>query len=103
MKMMFQIGILFLVCLAGHAISVLLPFPVPGTVTPMPFFIRLAETLASMRSGVPPKWCAAMAEARASEIGSVQPSAGAISCLTALRNSGQSLRWLFTGRRRGKG
>lgn len=35
MKMMFQIGILFLVCLAGHAISVLLPFPVPGTVIGM--------------------------------------------------------------------
>jgi len=41
MKMMFQIGILFLVCLAGHAVSVLLPFPVPGTVIGMIFLFLL--------------------------------------------------------------
>ena len=41
MKMMFQIGILFLVCLAGHAVSALLPFPVPGTVIAMIFLFLL--------------------------------------------------------------
>lgn len=41
MKMMFQIGILFLVCLAGHAVSVLLPFPVPGAVIGMIFLFLL--------------------------------------------------------------
>ncbi len=41
MKMMFQLGILFLVCLAGHAVSVLLPFPVPGTVIGMIFLFLL--------------------------------------------------------------
>ena len=60
---------------------------------PMPFFIKLAETLASMRCGVDPRCRLAIAEASASDMGSVQPSAGTTSCLTALMNSGQSLRW----------
>ena len=38
--------------------------PVPGTATPNPFFIRLGETFASMRSGVLPKYFAAVADAR---------------------------------------
>ena len=67
--------------------------PVPGTVTPIPFFIRLADTLASIRSGVAPKCRAAIAEANAKEMGSVHPSAGTTSCLIALRNSGQSVRF----------
>ncbi len=49
--------------------------PVPGTVTPRPFFIRFGETQASTRSTGPSSSAAATA-ASASEIGSVHPSAG---------------------------
>ncbi len=49
-------------------------------------FIRLGETFASMRSGVLPKYFAAVADARAREIGSVQPRAGTTSCLTMWSN-----------------
>jgi hypothetical protein len=57
--------------------------PVPGTVTPMPFFIKLGDTAALIRSGTTPSSRVAIAQASASEIGSVQPSAGAISFLAA--------------------
>ena len=60
--------------------------PVPGTATPNPFFIRLGETFASMRSGVLPKYFAAVADARAREMGSVQPRVGTTSCLTMWSN-----------------
>ena len=60
--------------------------PVPGTATPNPFFIRLGDTLASMRSGVLPKYFAAVADASAREMGSVQPRAGTTSCLTMWSN-----------------
>ena len=50
--------------------------PVPGTVTPRPFFIRFGETQASTRSTGPSSSAAATAAASASEIGSVHPSAG---------------------------
>ncbi len=60
--------------------------PVPGTATPNSFFIRLGETFTSMRSGVLPKYFAAVADARAREIGSVQPRAGTTSCLTMWSN-----------------
>ena len=63
--------------------------PVPGTVTPMPFFIRLGETFASILSGIPPRWWAATAQASAKDIGSVQPSAGFSSWRIALANSPQ--------------
>ena len=53
--------------------------PVPGTATPNPFFIKFGDTLASMRSGIFPKYLAAVAAASAREIGSVQPSAGTTS------------------------
>ena len=57
--------------------------PVPGTVTPMPFFIRFGETHASMRSTAPSSSEEATAAARAREIGSVQPNAGLTSSCTA--------------------
>ena len=53
--------------------------PVPGTATPNPFFIKFGDTLASIRSGVLPKYLAAVAAESAKEIGSVQPSAGTTS------------------------
>ncbi|MPN03234.1 hypothetical protein SDC9_150460 [bioreactor metagenome] len=58
--------------------------PVPGTVTPIPFFIKFPETLASIRSTGFPNLEAATAAAKASENGSVHPSAGTTSFLTAL-------------------
>lgn len=60
--------------------------PVPGTATPNPFFIRLGETFTSMRSGVLPNYFAAVADASAREMGSVQPRAGTTSCLTMWSN-----------------
>ena len=57
--------------------------PVPGTVTPSPFFIRLGETQASIRSTAPCSSEAATAAASARETGSVQPSAGFTSSSTA--------------------
>ena len=54
--------------------------PVPGTITPIPFFIKLAETKALTACTGSPNSFAAVAAAKAREIGSVHPVAGLISC-----------------------
>ena len=56
--------------------------PVPGTVTPIPFFIKLGETHASIPTTGSANNAVAFAAANANEIGSVQPTAG----LTPSRN-----------------
>ena len=49
-------------------------------------FDAIAQRLSIVRSGVLPKYFAAVADARAREIGSVQPRAGTTSCLTMWSN-----------------
>jgi hypothetical protein len=60
--------------------------PVPGTVTPSPFFIRFGETHASIRVTSPGRRSAAVAQASARETGSVHPRAGFTSSCTARIN-----------------
>lgn len=77
--------------------------PVPGTVTPIPFFIRLAETLASMRSGAPPRWRAAMAEARASEIAQCAAKCGGDLVLDGFEELRPELALVVHGKKEGEG
>ena len=53
--------------------------PVPGMPTPMAFFNILAESKTSILSGIVPRASLALATARATAIGSVQPMAGTTS------------------------
>ena len=53
--------------------------PVPGMPTPMAFFKMLAESNTSILSGIVPRASFALAVARATAIGSVQPMAGTTS------------------------